>query len=412
MAVEGNLELFKLPEILQLVSQQRKTGILTVQGQQDIIAISFLDGKIVGADALNQTVEEGLSQVLVDEGLMAAAEFSRALAEQQSAGSRLVDHLVERRYVTREGLLHALRLQTSRLLEQLLGWDKGEFKFYGGDEVPYEEGFVPIAVEELLFQAGQKAAAARPATPWPVPAPAATGPRPVAAPPPPGSSPPAPVPHNPTPVPVPAAGSATATPSRTGLRVVRKEGAPPASSATRVVPGSLVAAEGERAGPFRKMKVEAPAAGPAPRPFLPKLLAAGLAGLVVAVLLTRPEALILPFPWQPEERAALAQDQRASLYLKIDRAAKTWFLHEGHFPSSLAELQQAGFLGRGDLRDPQGHPLRYTAGQESYTLEPVQGDQPIPGAETSEAITGNFLLDPELLNLPTDSTAPPLVLLD
>ena len=46
MAVEGTLDLFQLPEILQLISQQQKTGILTVQGQNDIVAISFLSGKI------------------------------------------------------------------------------------------------------------------------------------------------------------------------------------------------------------------------------------------------------------------------------------------------------------------------------------------------------------------------------
>src|ERR1043166_4776128 len=73
MAVEGTLDLFKLPEILQLVSQQKKTGILTVQGQQDIVAISFLNGGIVAADALNHTLEEGLGQVLVGEGLLSAS---------------------------------------------------------------------------------------------------------------------------------------------------------------------------------------------------------------------------------------------------------------------------------------------------------------------------------------------------
>src|ERR1044071_2934099 len=72
MAVEGTLDLFKLPEILQLVAQQKKTGILTVQGQQDIVAISFLNGRIVAADALNQTLEEGLSRVLASEGILSA----------------------------------------------------------------------------------------------------------------------------------------------------------------------------------------------------------------------------------------------------------------------------------------------------------------------------------------------------
>jgi hypothetical protein len=193
---------------------------------------------------------------------------------------------------------------------------------------------------------------------------------------------------------------------RPALRVVRREGEPPAP--VRTVPG--LGTEGEPAGPFRQMKVRTPAAGQ--RSFLPQALAAALALLLGAVLLTRPEALVLPFPWQARERADLAQDQRVSLYLKIDRAAKTYFLLEGHFPPNLAQLQKAGLLAGGDLSDPQGHAFRYTVTEESYALQPLQGDQPIPGAETSEAITGNFFLDPELLTVPTESTAPPLVLLD
>ncbi|HEY7213344.1 MAG TPA: DUF4388 domain-containing protein, partial [Thermoanaerobaculia bacterium] len=177
MAVEGTLDLFKLPEILQLISQQRKTGILTIQGQQDIVAISFLNGRIVAADALNQTLEEGLSQVLVKEGMLSAPDLARAAAEHHAAGGRLIDLLVERRYVERAQLLEALRLQTFRLIEQLLRWNQGDFKFYSGDEVSYEDGFVPIPVEELLIKAVQNAASAEPARPA---KPAAPGPRPVA----------------------------------------------------------------------------------------------------------------------------------------------------------------------------------------------------------------------------------------
>ncbi len=168
MAVEGTLDLFKLPEILQLISQQKKTGILTVQGQQDIVAISFLTGRIVAADALNQPLEEGLSQILLKEGMIGAPDLGRASAEHQSSGGRLIDLLVERRYIERAQLLEALRLQTSRLLEQLMRWSQGDFKFYSGDEVSYEEGFEPISVEELLIHAAQNA----PAPPKPRPAPA------------------------------------------------------------------------------------------------------------------------------------------------------------------------------------------------------------------------------------------------
>lgn len=408
MAVEGTLDLFKLPEILQLVAQQRKTGILTIQGQQDIIAISFLSGQIVAADALNQTVEEGLSQVLVGENLVSAGDFARAAAEYQPSGLRLLDFLVERQYVTRTALLGALRIQTSRLLEQLMHWDKGEFKFYSGDEVSYEEGFAPIPVDELLFQAAQRGATGAPPVARPVPVPAPPPARP-AAPMPDGGMGPLPGPdelaRRPTPLapssPAPAAAppvSEESAAARPGFRVVRREGMPPGS-------------EAEAASPFRKMKVDAPAA-PVRSSVVPKILAAGLAVLSLTALLFRPEAILLPFPWQPQEREALGQDLRSSLYLKIDQASKTYFLLEGRFPAKLSDLVDAGLLSRADLRDSQGHPLQYTPAEESYTLHPVDGGKPLPGAETSEAISGNFLLDPEILTVPAESAEHPLVLLD
>lgn len=394
MAVEGTLEVFKLPEILQMISQQQKTGILTVQGPQDIIAVSFLRGQIVTVDSLNQTQEEGLSQILVSEGLLSSAQFSRASSEHQSSGARLLDLLVDRGYVKRDALLQALRLHASRLLGQLLAWDKGEFKFYSGDEVPYEEGFVPLTVEEVLV--GGSAGPRRPTGPVPVAAPAA-GPRPVPAAP--AAGLPEPAPSSPSPA------------ARPGLRVVRREGVPDRPPLAAVpMPGAEEPAA-TAAGPFRKMKVEA-AAEEAGRPLLVKVAAAGLAALVFAILFLAPSALVAPFPWQDEERQELAREQRASLYLKIDRAAKTWFLLEGRFPERLEQLADAGFLAPGDLTDPQGNRFQYSATEESYTLQPMKGGKPVQDAETTEAITGNFLLEPGFLAMPEESAAQPLVLLD
>src|SRR5690242_14857356 len=96
MALEGSLAVFKLPEILQMISLQNKTGILTVQGEQDIIAISFLHGSVVAADALNQTTEEGLGQILSAEKLVKPEQFNAVVAEQQTSGGRLADLLLQR----------------------------------------------------------------------------------------------------------------------------------------------------------------------------------------------------------------------------------------------------------------------------------------------------------------------------
>ena len=152
MAVEGSLEAFRLSDILQVVAHQRKTGILTVQGESDIVAISFLRGQVVAADALTRTVEDGLGDVLVRQGLLTREHFDAVAARNQAGAGRLIDLLVEGGRVGRAELLAALREQTQTVLLELLDWQQGEFKFYSGDEVSFEDGFVPISIEELLLR--------------------------------------------------------------------------------------------------------------------------------------------------------------------------------------------------------------------------------------------------------------------
>ena len=153
MTLEGDLRFFRLTDVLLRAGNQQRTGILTVQGEQDIIAVSFLHGQIVAADALNQSVEEGLGGVLGSQGLVDRETFLQVVADHQSGGERLTELLVARGLVNRRQLLEALRVQTYHLLLELLRWREGEFKFYAGNEVSYEEGFAPISIEELLVRA-------------------------------------------------------------------------------------------------------------------------------------------------------------------------------------------------------------------------------------------------------------------
>jgi hypothetical protein len=153
MALEGDLSIFRLPDILQVIAQQQKTGILTVQGEADILAVSFHEGKVVAADALNQSFEEMLGEVLASQGVVSPERFQRFSEEHRTtAGERLADFLIRKGALSREQLLSALRFQTYRLLLEVLRWKQGEFKFYSGEEVAFEEGIEPLAVDEVLYR--------------------------------------------------------------------------------------------------------------------------------------------------------------------------------------------------------------------------------------------------------------------
>ena len=483
MAIEGTLETFQLPEILQMISAQRKTGILTVQGESDIVAISFKDGHVVAADALNQTVEEGLGQILASQGLVSPRDFSSVSAEHDGGGKRLLDLLLERGLVERGQLLEALRLQTYRLLLQLLRWDQGEFKFYSGEEVAYEEGFYAISVEELLirslsdlgedgqvggppdltvayervpggpqirFGAQEGAGPGEGSGVW-----VAAEDRPLverldgrtavgvladetgvghyralftlykllragavrAAPrhavPPAVAAAPAPAPRAAAGSPQRAAGPAAvsrpvAVPAGRG-RAERAEELPAVGPAH---PPARPPGPGPRGRRIVLVQPEAPRDPSLVSVLVPRLAALAGAALLFASPWIGPRHLLLPFPWQEPTRAGLERNQRNALYLQVDRAARTYFLLEGRYPDGLQELVALRLLSPRDLADPAGRRLAYSSEDLSYEVQPVEGGEPRPELGVREAITGDFLLDPDFLDLPEKPDKPPLVLLD
>ena len=399
MAVEGTLGVFRLPEILQLIAQQGKTGILTVQGPHDMVAISFLRGDIVYADALNQPAEEGLERVLVGDGLVRREDLARAAAEIQTGGGRLIDVLVERQHLSRPELLEALRLQTFRLLEQLLLWQEGDFKFFSGEEVSYEEGFAPIRVQDLLIRSVEDLEEEGRRPPAPLSAPPLSPPPPprptlVPVPPEPARPPMSIAPHPVVPVaaPAPVTPPIAVEPRREAIVVPPEE---PAVEPVTATPSAGAAAV-----------VRAPGWPAA-------LLGAALAVALAAGLLLAPQRVLLPFPFQRGEREALLAAQRASLYAKLDRAARTSFVLDGHFPERLETLRARGLLGGADLRDPEGRPLAWQGGQEAYAVRPAVEAGPLAAGAGRGTIRGDFQLDPEFLSArPEGQAAQPLVLLD
>ena len=464
MSVEGSLDLFRLPEIFQVIAQQRKTGILTVQGSEDIIAVSFLGGRIVAADALNETTEEGLGAVLVSEYQVSAEELRRLSARSEARGARLADLLLSEGVIDRAGLLAALRLQTQRLLMSLLDWRQGEFKFYGGDEVSFEEGFQPIGVDELLLRAietresgdgGPPALDSRlrrldPPRPVRIRDLAAIGE---------GQIPPAPddgeaiwlTPEEerlldaigPGRTLAEVAMEARVAGDRARYLAFRfvQEGlaalaetrpARPTGAPARGVPGERPEVPA-RAGGAAAPRPAAPAPEP-PREEIEALAAkvpasvhrplAGLlalagAALLVAGLVTSTGAFLLPFPWETADRQAFLAEEDAASLVELDQAAKTYFLLQGHFPDDLSELVDLGLLRSEDLHDARGRPWVYTPEERRYSVRPLlpeEAGRPKGGqAEaTLEGITGNFLLDPEFLRAAQHSTStePPVVLLD
>ncbi len=358
MRVEGSLGAEPLGDVLRRIGTGRFTGILTLQGEEDILGVTFLEGEIVSVDAVNQAPEEAVGRLLVERGLLTREALATLLAEQGAGGVRMQDLLLEQGLVEPEELADVVREKSLRLCGQALAWQRGRFRFYPNDEVAYEPGMLPIGVEELLSQ--------------PVPAPV-----PPARPSPPVGDGGAPAP-------------AFATLERAASR------------------GGAAREEAAESGPAAAARAATEAAS---SPWLAGLLALAVGLGLAAFAWWDPTRLYFPLRAARLADAAFGRQQQSAFYLEVDRAAKAFYLLQGSFPESLPELVEGGFLNAGDLGAPRRGPLAYADAPVSY-LVLLEGGQTGPGeSHRTETVAGHFLLDPGFV-APDMVDAPPIVLLD
>jgi hypothetical protein len=153
MALEGTLRDFSLSDIFQLIGLQRKTGVLTLRASEDVVTVSFLDGKVVGADSLNKRLEDRLGQVLLKTGAVTKAELDAALKTQMETLERLGHILLERTVISKEELRRAFEQQILQIIYRVFRWQDGDYHFSQETSVDYDAELVtPLGSESILME--------------------------------------------------------------------------------------------------------------------------------------------------------------------------------------------------------------------------------------------------------------------
>jgi Domain of unknown function (DUF4388) len=154
MALRGTLRDFSLGEILQLIGYQRKTGILTVEGEEDTVLVSFVEGQVVAVDSVRRPFENRVGSLLVRAGKITPEILNRALEEQKRAQQRLGSVLLAHKAISLDDLRRALRTQILNLIYRLFRWKDGRYFFSQESSVDYDsDHFTPVATENILMEA-------------------------------------------------------------------------------------------------------------------------------------------------------------------------------------------------------------------------------------------------------------------
>jgi hypothetical protein len=153
MALEGTLRDFSFADILQLISLQRKTGVLTLRTDENLVTVSFQDGCIVGASTLNQHTEDMIGLILLKRGEVSQAELDSALRRQEETLQRFGRILIDHHVVGVETVRVALQQQILQIVYRVFRWSDGEYHFSQETDIDYDRDLLePMAANSIIME--------------------------------------------------------------------------------------------------------------------------------------------------------------------------------------------------------------------------------------------------------------------
>ncbi len=129
MALQGTLKDFSITEIIQLIGQQLKTGVLRIRRGKNLVEIHFVDGMIVHVYSNYRGKKDLIGEILVKAELITEDQLERVLKIQKDSLKYLGEILVELQLLTKDDVLKVISTQIYETIYDLFWWEDGHFNF-------------------------------------------------------------------------------------------------------------------------------------------------------------------------------------------------------------------------------------------------------------------------------------------
>jgi hypothetical protein len=151
MGLEGSLTDFRTTEIIQLIGQQFKTGVLHVQSGRKLVDVFFLDGLIVHVLANYRTKQDLLGEILLKAKKISQEQLEKVLELQDETLKYAGEIMVELKMLTEEEIVRVISTQVYETIYDLLTWKDGNFRFEPRAVESYKKVSIALSPEHVLL---------------------------------------------------------------------------------------------------------------------------------------------------------------------------------------------------------------------------------------------------------------------
>ncbi|MFH1489326.1 MAG: DUF4388 domain-containing protein [Pseudomonadota bacterium] len=150
---KGSLDAFSVNDLYRLLSLQKKTGILQIEGDGEKIEMLFLLGELRDLNLPSRPEEKRLASVLVNNGLITGGQAKEAGLRQKGTGQKLGFVLINMGFSKEEDLTGPITIHMMEGLRTALQLKRGTFHFKEFLESDVQRAsFDPVDFDQIYKQ--------------------------------------------------------------------------------------------------------------------------------------------------------------------------------------------------------------------------------------------------------------------
>ena len=154
MALKGNLRDFSTTQLLNLINLARKTGTLTIQGD-DVARMAFREGKLIYAQMGNNN--NHLAQMLHQAGKLSEEQAKIIQTRAKGTNNKQLGHLlIQAGYATNSDIIQSVRQYILDVVYKLFTWGDGLFRFEANELPTPEHITIPIDLESVIMEGSRR----------------------------------------------------------------------------------------------------------------------------------------------------------------------------------------------------------------------------------------------------------------
>jgi hypothetical protein len=147
---KGKLSILSLPDILEFLNANKKTGLLILKNNNQKKEIFLRDGNVIFA--ASNLAEDRLGDLMLKEGKITKEHYDKSVELMAGKSKRQGKILIEIGAIEPKDLWFWINKQIKKIVFSIFEWTEGEFYFSEGDLPSQENITADVSIPELIIE--------------------------------------------------------------------------------------------------------------------------------------------------------------------------------------------------------------------------------------------------------------------